>query len=162
MKKFWILIISLALFATMAACGAEPDAPVTADPTETATVPTTEETQPTETEEILDNTAYLNVSLTCDPNDLADDVCSLALSPDLTFRMTVNLLEGYGSFSGTYVLTKDGIVECTVTFKDFSGFTGEELASFSLLPEDGDCYTIRLDGIDQVGALTTNSILRAN
>jgi hypothetical protein len=86
------------------------------------------------------------------PND-DYEVATIMLSPDFTFEMTVNLLEGFGRVDGTYTI-KNGIITCNLVNKnDLTGFTGQELETFNLEPQDAHSYVIMMGEIEGIGAL---------
>ena len=180
MKKT-ILLLMVLLFAVLtAACATDP-APVapssdvadesasvsellTEEATEEATEDVTEEATEDVTEEAteavlqLPGDKYTLKSIyVSEEYDYTQENASAVFNTDGTFVMTVNLLEGFGDFNGTYTLEgADGVVSairCTVTGKNFSGFTGEELASFVLTAQADGTYIVTLDGIEFVGGL---------
>jgi hypothetical protein len=55
----------------------------------------------------------------------------LTFHEDGTYHFYVNLLEAMGSVTGTYE-AGGGVIQCAVASKDFSGFSGDGIASFEL------------------------------
>ncbi len=74
------------------------------------------------------------------------------------FLMVVNLLEGYGNITGSYIVTEEGSYVCTVEDKDFSGFVGDEISGFTLKPINEDKYIINLHNVDYIGDLSDGCI----
>lgn len=81
-----------------------------------------------------------------------DDV-TIELFPDYTFKMKINLYEGFGNCTGTYVTSSNGLISCTINRKDFYGFIGDELEKFSLTPLGNQKYQIDLMGVEYLGML---------
>jgi len=70
---------------------------------------------------------------------------------DNSFVMVANLFEGWGTLTGSYRFESPGTFYCTVSGKNFSGFTGDSLQAFSLSVMSEGAYVIALDGADFLG-----------
>lgn len=81
-----------------------------------------------------------------------DDV-TIQLFPDYTFKMKINVYEGYCYGTGTYVVSSSGLISCTIKSKDFDGFVGNELEEFSLALYGKQKYQINLIGVEYIGML---------
>lgn len=62
---------------------------------------------------------------------------SITFGADGSFNFYVNLLEGMGDIFGTYS-ESGGVISCTVTSRDFMGFAGDTMGSFSFTAVDGN------------------------
>lgn len=73
---------------------------------------------------------------------------AVAFFDDGTFAIVVNLYEAIGRIEGTY--TFDGVeFNCTVTYRDFEGFTGDDVEEFTLILEE-DCLVYLGDKIGMI------------
>lgn len=101
----------------------------------------------------------LNKTVVCPMEDSMYPAANLELKEDFSFKMTVNLYDGFGDVLGTYETEDNGDINLTVTEKTFEGYSGDTLESFKLIKEDDTSYKIKLFGAEQIGALHDGAIL---
>lgn len=110
----------------------------------------------------IDETEGLNKTIVCPMEDSMYPAAHIELKEDLTFKMQVNLYEGFGDILGTYEEDGNGNLSLEVTEKNFSGFAGDTLESFKLIKLSDTSYEIKFDGIDHVGAIHSGAVLSEN
>lgn len=110
----------------------------------------------------IDETKGLNKTIVCPLEDSSYPAAHIELKEDLTFKMQVNLYEGFGDILGTYEQDDNGNLSLEVTEKNFSGFAGDTLESFKLIKLSDTSYEIKLDGIEHVGAIHSGAVLSEN
>ena len=86
------------------------------------------------------------------------DSAKLLLLEDMQFVLIVNLYEGYGTITGVCEEGDDGVLDCRVLFKNYDGFSGDELDGFKLIPTDEGGYTIELNNVGSVVALENGDV----
>lgn len=86
-----------------------------------------------------------------------DDV-TIEFLPNYTFKLKINLYEWIGCCTGTYSISSNGLISCTIKSKDFDGFVGDNLDKFSLTPLGNQKYQIDLMGVEYLGMLFDGDI----
>ena len=110
----------------------------------------------------IDETEGLNKTIVCPMEDSMYPAAHIELKEDLTFKMQVNLYEGFGDILGTYEEDGNGDLSLKVTEKNFEGYSGDTLESFKLIKLNDTSYEIEFDGLEQVGAIHSGAVLSEN
>ncbi len=166
MKKLLCLVLSAVLVLSLSGCSilmARKEASVQKVPVASEIVPSKNIASVEESsDEVTSKTEQvkgINQTVVCPIEDSMYPAASLELKDDFTFKMQVNLYEGFGDISGTYETEDNGDLSLRVTEKNFTGFAGDTLESFKLIKKSDTSYEIKLDGEEQVGMLHSGAIL---
>lgn len=156
MKKLLCLTLSVVLVLSLSGCSlllARLEKPAQKVPAASDLVPSVDKIGD------IDETEGLNKTIVCPMEDSMYPAANLELKEDFSFKMTVNLYDGFGDLLGTYETEDNGDINLTVTEKTFEGYSGDTLESFKLIKEDDTSYKIKLFGAEQIGALHDGAIL---
>ena len=105
---------------------------------------------------ISDGIVGLSKTISCYEDSIM--LGQLELKSDFKFKLTVNLYEGFGEVEGTYSIGADKSVNCTVSSRNFGGFSGDDVDSFTFFPLADGSYRLRINDGDYLGALMQNYI----